>query len=88
LFTALAARSIRENGTLALPFGTGRISPVAADDVAQVVATILRDPGEHVGKVYELTGSTCNCSDSRAAATGGAPDTLSGTKPSHGNVHS
>lgn len=56
LFTALAARSIRENGTLALPFGTGRTSPVAADDVAQVVATILRDPGEHAGKVYELTG--------------------------------
>lgn len=56
LFTALAARSIRENGTLALPFGTGRTSPVAADDVASVVAAILRDPGEHAGKVYELTG--------------------------------
>ncbi|MEU7722538.1 NmrA family NAD(P)-binding protein [Streptomyces tibetensis] len=56
LFTALAARSIRENGTLALPFGTGRTSPVAADDVARVVAAILHDPGEHAGKVYELTG--------------------------------
>lgn len=30
LFTTLAAGSIRENGTLALPFGTGRSSPVAA----------------------------------------------------------
>jgi uncharacterized protein YbjT (DUF2867 family) len=56
LFTTLAARSIRQNGTLALPFGTGRTSPVAADDVARVVATILRDPGQHTGKVYELTG--------------------------------
>lgn len=56
LFTTLAARSIRENSTLALPFGTGRTSPVAAHDVAQVVATILRDPREHTGKVYELTG--------------------------------
>ncbi|HEX4249307.1 MAG TPA: NmrA family NAD(P)-binding protein [Pseudonocardia sp.] len=56
LFTALAARSIRANGTIALPFGTGRTSPVAASDVAQVVATILRDPAAHVGKVYELTG--------------------------------
>ena len=56
LFTTLAARSIRENGTLALPFGTGRTSPVAADDVARVVATILREPGGHVGEVYELTG--------------------------------
>ncbi len=56
LFTTLAARSIREHGTLALPFGTGRTSPVAAGDVAGVVASILRDPGEHPGKVYELTG--------------------------------
>ncbi|MFE2540437.1 NAD(P)H-binding protein [Actinacidiphila glaucinigra] len=56
LFTALAARSIRENGTIALPFGTGRTSPVAVEDVARVVATVLRDPGPHVGRVYELTG--------------------------------
>jgi uncharacterized protein YbjT (DUF2867 family) len=56
LFTTLAARSIRERGTLELPFGAGRTSPVAAADVARVVATILRDPGEHAGKVYELTG--------------------------------
>src|SRR5262249_38720063 len=52
----LAARSIRESGTLALPFGTGRTSPVAVDDVARVVATVLRDPAQHVGHVYELTG--------------------------------
>jgi uncharacterized protein YbjT (DUF2867 family) len=56
LFTALAARSIRENGTIALPFGTGRTSPVAVDDVARVVATVLRDPAPHIGHVYELTG--------------------------------
>jgi uncharacterized protein YbjT (DUF2867 family) len=56
LFTTLAARSIRQNGTLALPFGTGRTSPVAVDDVARVVATVLRDPAPHVGHVYELTG--------------------------------
>jgi uncharacterized protein YbjT (DUF2867 family) len=56
LFTTLAARSIRESGTLALPFGTGRTSPVATDDVARVVATVLRDPAPHVGHVYELTG--------------------------------
>jgi len=56
LFTTLAARSIRANGTIALPFGTGRTSPVAASDVALVVATVLRDPAPHVGQVYELTG--------------------------------
>jgi len=56
LFTTLAARSIRENGTIALPFGTGRTSPVAVDDVARVVASVLRDPAPHAGHVYELTG--------------------------------
>jgi uncharacterized protein YbjT (DUF2867 family) len=56
LFTTLAARSIQENGTIALPFGTGRTSPVAVDDVARAVATVLRDPAPHIGRVYELTG--------------------------------
>jgi uncharacterized protein YbjT (DUF2867 family) len=56
LFTTMAARSIQENGTIALPFGTGRTSPVAAADVARVVATVLRDPAPHLGHVYELTG--------------------------------
>jgi uncharacterized protein YbjT (DUF2867 family) len=58
LFTALAARSIAENDILALPFGTGRTSPIAASDVAAVVATILQNPDEHIGHVYELTGPT------------------------------
>jgi uncharacterized protein YbjT (DUF2867 family) len=56
LFTMIAAQSIQENGTIALPFGTGRTSPVAVDDVARVLATVLRDPAPHIGQVYELTG--------------------------------
>jgi uncharacterized protein YbjT (DUF2867 family) len=56
LFTTMAARSIQENGTIAVPFGTGRTSPVAVDDVARVIATVLRDPAPHIGQVYELTG--------------------------------
>jgi uncharacterized protein YbjT (DUF2867 family) len=56
LFTTMAARSIQENGTIALPFGTGHTSPVAVDDVARVAATVLRDPAPHIGHVYELTG--------------------------------
>jgi uncharacterized protein YbjT (DUF2867 family) len=56
LFTMLAARSIRESGAIALPFGNGRTSPVAVSDVARVVATVLRDPAPHVGRIYELTG--------------------------------
>jgi uncharacterized protein YbjT (DUF2867 family) len=56
LFASLAAHSIRESGQLALPFGTGRTSPVASSDVADVVATVLLEPQPHLGKVYELTG--------------------------------
>jgi uncharacterized protein YbjT (DUF2867 family) len=58
LLTLLAARSIAETGTIRLPFGTGRTSPIAAGDVAGVVAAILREPGPHLGHTYELTGPT------------------------------
>ncbi len=56
LFLNLAARSIARNDTIRLPFGTGRTSPVAAQDVAEVMATILANPAVHIGKIYELTG--------------------------------
>jgi uncharacterized protein YbjT (DUF2867 family) len=56
LLTTLAAGSVADSRALRLPFGTGRTSPVAAADVALVVATVLEDPGPHLGQVYELTG--------------------------------
>jgi NAD(P)H dehydrogenase (quinone) len=56
LFMDMAAKSIAKDDTLRLPFGTGRTSPVAADDVAEVIAAILASPANHIGKVYELTG--------------------------------
>ena len=55
-FTTGAARTIAASGTIRLPFGTGRTSPIATDDVARVVATILTDPGPYLGRVLELTG--------------------------------
>ena len=56
LFTTVAARSIADSGTIRLPFGTGRTSPVVVDDVARVVATVLTDPGPYIGRALELTG--------------------------------
>ena len=56
LFTTLAALSIADSGTIRLPFGTGRTSPIASDDVARVVATVLTDPGPYIGRALELTG--------------------------------
>ena len=55
-FLDWAAESIARNGTIRLPFGTGRTSPVDARDVAEVIAAILASPSSHVGKVFELTG--------------------------------
>jgi uncharacterized protein YbjT (DUF2867 family) len=55
LFTVLAKRSVRERDVLALPFGTGRTSPIAAEDVARVVAALLIAPPQP-GQVYGLTG--------------------------------
>jgi uncharacterized protein YbjT (DUF2867 family) len=56
LFTVLGAASIRDRGVLALPFGDGHTSPIAADDVARVVVELLGKPVTKAGQVYELTG--------------------------------
>jgi NAD(P)H dehydrogenase (quinone) len=56
LFMALVARSIASDGTIRLPFGNASTSPIAARDVAEVIAIILTDPAQHIGKIYELTG--------------------------------
>jgi uncharacterized protein YbjT (DUF2867 family) len=56
LFTQLAAPVIRDHGVLALPFGAGRTSPIAASDVADAVTAVLLTPRRHIGSVYELTG--------------------------------
>src|SRR5215831_12479606 len=55
-FLDWAAESIARDATIGLPFGKGHTSPVAARDVAEVIAAILANPPAHIGKVYELTG--------------------------------
>jgi uncharacterized protein YbjT (DUF2867 family) len=74
LFTVLAARSILDRAVLALPFGAGRTSPIAAGDVADTVAAILQDPARHIGAVYELTGPTVLDIDGLAEQYSRAPD--------------
>ena len=56
LFTILGSLGVRSRGVLSLPFGSGRTSPIASADVARVVAALLRDPDDRIGRVYELTG--------------------------------
>jgi uncharacterized protein YbjT (DUF2867 family) len=56
LFLSVAAHSIADSGTIRLPFGTGRTSPIAVNDVARVVSAVLTAPGPYIGRVLELTG--------------------------------
>jgi uncharacterized protein YbjT (DUF2867 family) len=55
-FLQLASAPVRKVDQLRLPFGDGKTSPVAADDVAHALAGILSNPPLHVGKTYHLTG--------------------------------
>jgi NAD(P)H dehydrogenase (quinone) len=55
-FLLFTAPTVRERGRIELPFGRGKTSPVAAADVARVVAAVLADPQPHLGRIHELTG--------------------------------
>ena len=55
-FLLFTSDSIRESSQIRLPFGEGKTSPVSAEDVARVVAALLTDPQQHIGKIYHLTG--------------------------------
>ncbi|RLU81383.1 hydroxylase [Streptomyces griseocarneus] len=57
LFGRIAVASILRDGTLRLPFGSARTSPVSARDVADVVTRLLLAPAPPTGRVYELTGA-------------------------------
>src|SRR6185436_19335491 len=55
-FLIFTADSVRESDQIRLPFGEGKTSPIAVEDVARVVAALLTDPEPHVGNIYHLTG--------------------------------
>ena len=55
-FLNLTSWTVRNQDRIELPFGRGKTSPIAAADVARVVATVLADPDPHLGQIYELTG--------------------------------
>jgi uncharacterized protein YbjT (DUF2867 family) len=55
-FLLFTSDSVKETSQIRLPFGEGKTSPVTAEDVARVVAALLKDPQPHIGKIYHLTG--------------------------------
>jgi uncharacterized protein YbjT (DUF2867 family) len=56
LFLIMTADSVRNSNRIRLPFGEGKTSPVAAEDVARVVVALLVNPHPHIGKTYHPTG--------------------------------
>jgi uncharacterized protein YbjT (DUF2867 family) len=55
-FLTLTSDSVMESDQIRLPFGEGKTAPVAAEDVARVIAALLDNPQPHIGKIYHLTG--------------------------------
>jgi uncharacterized protein YbjT (DUF2867 family) len=55
-FLIFTSDLVRKSNQIRLPFGEGKTSPVAAEDVARVVAALLSHPQSHIGKIYHLTG--------------------------------
>jgi len=55
-FLRFVGPTVRDRNRIELPFAGGKTSPIAATDVARVVAAVLADPPPHLGRIYELTG--------------------------------
>ncbi|MFG3153794.1 SDR family oxidoreductase [Streptomyces sp. NPDC048219] len=47
---------VGEDGVIRGPAGEGRAAVVAQDDIADAAVAVLRAPGTHAGRAYELTG--------------------------------
>src|SRR5499427_7105840 len=56
MFLIQAAKGIREDNVIRLPFADGKTSLIAATDVGTAAAAVLANPAPHIGKVYDLTG--------------------------------
>jgi uncharacterized protein YbjT (DUF2867 family) len=56
MFLLLAAKGIRENNAIRLPFADGKTSLIAGADVGAAAAAVLANPTPHIGRVYDLTG--------------------------------
>ena len=49
------AQSIKD-GLVQMPFGESKHAPIAAEDIARVIVSILENPSAHKGKTYQLFG--------------------------------
>ncbi len=56
MFLIQAAKGIREDNAIRLPFADGKTSLIAGTDVGAAAALVLANPAPHIDKVYDLTG--------------------------------
>jgi uncharacterized protein YbjT (DUF2867 family) len=56
LYADFLPQMVGADGVIRGPAGDGRAAVVAQDDIADAVVAVLRDPGAHAGRGYELTG--------------------------------
>ena len=50
-FLILTPESVRKSNQIRLPFGEGKTSPVAVEDVSRVLSVLLINPQPHIGKI-------------------------------------
>lgn len=55
-FLKFSSHNIKNLNEIRAPFGSGKTSPIAAQDVALALSVILQDPQRYIGTVIELTG--------------------------------
>ncbi len=56
LLYPFARKTIVEQSIIDLPYGAGRHAPIAAEDQARLIATLLAEPTAHIGRTYTLHG--------------------------------
>src|SRR5215470_2778423 len=56
IFLLQAAKGIRDDNAIRLPFADGKTSLIAGTDVGAAAAAVLANPAPHIGKVYDLAG--------------------------------
>jgi uncharacterized protein YbjT (DUF2867 family) len=66
-FLKFSSHNIRSLNEIRAPFGSGKTSPIAAQDVALALSVILQHPQRYIGTVIELTGSQSEDMDFYAA---------------------
>lgn len=66
-FLKFSSYNIKNLNEIRAPFGSGKTSPIAAQDVALALSVILQDPQRYIGTVIELTGPQSEDMDFYAA---------------------